>query len=162
MQRFIPHFDYHLTDVRTVDDAELLNLADEKLLKSLFLVFKHAGDTQALAHYFSEIFKFLRGDEQLKEYFFPALIAYLYQNSELREEMMVDLGNEIFSQEENTTMVTTAQRLIAQGEIKGEIKGKIEMILNGWQLGLTIEQLMKQANLSKEQVLKIIADAEQN
>jgi len=65
--KFLPQFDYHLTNVNKLDASVIENLKGKSVLQSLFLAYKFLNDKEYAKNNYAEFFKSFEGKPELLE-----------------------------------------------------------------------------------------------
>ena len=173
LKRFIPHFDYHLTSVKDLDDSQVLLLNDKSLLQTLFLAYKHLHDNEYVKTHFNDFFIFFNEKPELEQ-IFSIFIEYFYKNSELSDEMIYELVEEHLESNLKPKIMSTYEQIglkfLQKGKIEGKIEGKTEgetlknqkVIHKAWLKGYSIVEISDLTDTPIEEVKKIIEGFEKN
>ena len=158
LKRFIPNFDYLLTDLANYSDKELLALEVSFLLSTLLLL-KHKSDKTFIQQNYQEIFIFV---EQLKEHpntgnFLEIMILYLFRTYKLEKQEVMDIVKDLPTDVQDTAM-TTYEIAVAEGEKKGMKKGETIGLKKGkfiLALEIALDLLVEKLNISNQRIAKI-------
>jgi predicted transposase/invertase (TIGR01784 family) len=85
LRKFVPSFDYCVTNVSSYSDNELINMELGKLL-NVFLALIHIRDTKYILENFKTLFIFAEQYLPDKGNFLQMLFVYLFRNVELNDE----------------------------------------------------------------------------
>jgi hypothetical protein len=85
LERFIPNFGYHFTNISGYSNEKLIAMGIGKLL-NVFLAMKYVRDKEYIKNNFSSLFiyaeQYLVGEESAN--FLRTIIVYLFKNSDIR------------------------------------------------------------------------------
>ncbi len=132
LKQFIPSFQYLLTDLSKYTDKELFALEIGFLFSTLLLL-KHKRDKDFIKQNHEEIFIFvekLRNDP-ISDDFLEIMILYILKTYNMEKQEVIDIVKTLPPKVKLETM-STYDKLIAEGVIKGKAEGKAE----GKSLGL--------------------------
>ena len=163
--RFIPEFEYLLTDLSSYSNEEIKDRVFRKVsLQITMLLMRNIYDEKYLEGKLKVFFEIGRKYFEEKEgvKFLESVIRYLYYASDIEEERVIETLKEI-SEEGGKLSMTIAARLIEkgklagieegrkegkeegriegraegaiEGEMKGRLKGRIEGMMEGWKDG---------------------------
>ena len=145
LERFVPNFDYLLTDLSAFTDREIKQLFRLVSVRTSLLLMKNIHDAeglnQKLFEILSDIQRLLDNSEGVK--FFKTAVLYLYFNIE--KEKLIETINNISEKGGNIAM-TIAAKLLKEGEKKGEKKAHT----------LTIMKLFTISNYSIDQIVDFL------
>jgi Putative transposase, YhgA-like len=130
--RYIPYPNYIIIDLQAMTEAEIEAATDLSELRGAFVALKHGHDEDFFKQNMKKVLKFV--DEMPTTYifqeFFKMLIEYMQRRSKLEKEEF----DEIVEQNLDTEMATrkvfkTSYEIVAEeAELKGELKGKAEVL----------------------------------
>ena len=157
IQKFIPKFDYNLTDTSTYTDKEIKELFKSLELQIGMLIMKNIYNEQKILREITEIFSGINDilQNEQGERFFETVITYLFYSTELETSKIVEKMRTI-SPKAGEKFISTAMRLQIKGEKQGVIKG-IEAGINKvafsmLQKGYSDAEIMELTGLSKLQL----------
>ncbi|MCF6147393.1 MAG: Rpn family recombination-promoting nuclease/putative transposase [Candidatus Kuenenia sp.] len=153
LYRFIPEFEYLLTDLSNYSNEEIKDSAFRRVsLQIAMLLMRNIYDEKYLEDKLKGFFEigrqYFEEEEGLR--FLESVIRYLYNASDIAEERVIDTLKEI-SEEGGKLSMTIAARLIEkgkmagreegrmEGEREGERKGRIEGIKEAIEIGLELK-----------------------
>ncbi|WP_347275375.1 Rpn family recombination-promoting nuclease/putative transposase [Candidatus Kuenenia sp.] len=151
--RFIPEFEYLLTDLSCYSNEEIKDRAFRRVfLQITMLLMRNIYNETVLEDKLKGFFEIGRQYFEEKEgvKFLESAIRYLYYASDISEERVIETLKEI-SEEGGKLSMTIAARLIEkgkmagraegekEGEKKGRIEGKIEGIKEAIEIGLELK-----------------------
>ena len=156
LRRYIPDFDYLLTDMTKYSDDKIIEIFHNELLKVFLLIVKNIFNEKKLK---DNLEKFLnigkiyyeseKGLDALE-----SLISYLYN---CMETVSVDDIVEVIQKISETggeKSMTVPMKLRNEGKIEGKIEDAKKMLLKG----LDVELILDVTGLSREEILKLSAD----
>jgi len=141
--RFIPEFEYLLTDLSCYSNEEIKEKAFRRVsLQIAMLLMRNIFDEKGLEdklkgffgigrHYFEE-------EDGLR--FLESVIRYLYSSTEIEVGKVINTIKEI-SEKGGEISMTTAAKLIEKGKIEGKMEGLKEAIEIGLELKYGVEGL---------------------
>ena len=171
--RFIPEFEYLLTDISCYSNEEIKDRVFRRVsLQITMLLMRNIFDEKYLEDKLKDFFEigiqYFEEDEGLK--FLESAIRYLYYASDIAEKRVIDTLKEI-SEEGGKLSMTIAAKLIekgkiagrvegraegrAEGAIEGERKGRIEGLKEAIEIGLELKYGVKGLKLL-ERIRKIV------
>ncbi len=147
--RFIPEFEYLLTDLSCYSNEEIKDRAFRRVsLQITMLLMRNIYNDKILGDKLKAFFEigkqYFEEGEGLK--FLESVIRYLYYASDIEEERVIDTLKEI-SEEGGRLSMTIAARLIEKGKIagrmegraEGERKGRMEGLIEAIEIGLELK-----------------------
>ncbi|UOG32821.1 Rpn family recombination-promoting nuclease/putative transposase (plasmid) [Leptospira noguchii] len=147
-KKYIPDFELELFDLSKVDLSKLESITLRVILGVVQKIWE--GDTSFLSH-LGEVFELLTGlkNESKRVEIFQKLFLYIFNVRELEPtEITSLLSHSKISRDYEDLIMTTAEKLRKEGEIKGLIKTARNMLLKGASLefilsvtGLTEQEL---------------------
>ncbi len=131
--RFIPEFEYLLTDLSCYSNEEIKDRAFRRVsLQITMLLMRNIYNDKILGDKLKAFFEigkqYFEEGEGLK--FLESVIRYLYYASDIEEERVIDTLKEI-SEEGGRLSMTIAARLIEKGKMAGRAEGKVEGKVEG-------------------------------
>ncbi len=131
--RFIPEFEYLLTDLSCYSNEEIKDRAFRRVsLQITMLLMRNIFDEKYLEDKLKDFFEigiqYFEEDEGLK--FLESAIRYLYYASDIAEKRVIDTLKEI-SEEGGKLSMTIAAKLIEKGKMAGRAEGKVEGKVEG-------------------------------
>ena len=166
LERFIPDFDYLLTDLSNATDTELLQI-ERHFLRNILLVMKHRAETDYFLENPSLIFEYLEGDTSSQGSKIVQIYVYLLQSTDFTTQQIEAFHNKLNSTVKNITM-SGYDVLIRKGKAEGKIEGKAEGILLGeeqkkiqtikigYEEGISVSLLAKINECTEEEVIVIL------
>jgi hypothetical protein len=145
--KYIPNFECHFTDIHSIADKDILSLNEKGLLRSLFLAYKYIEHRTEIDNFLLEIFKFLKHDPS-KFDFFQLIFEYLLRKDYISTEERDLLFEQYLKIEEKEEIMTTYQVLRQEGRQEGETNKARLVVLRGRWLGLSVNFLANQSELS--------------
>ena len=162
LQKFVPALELIFINLGAIPNDKLLDLSDDTILKSTFLLLKNAEDANFIRKNFSEIVNFKENNPNYSD-FVIKIALYLYYNSALESEEI----DELFLEHDNKNIVMKAgvgvaakqliEKGITQGITQGEMKKTIAVVHKCWLRGYSIDKIADIAEISAEEVKKLIA-----
>ncbi len=148
-KKYIPDFELELFDLSKVDLSKLESISLRVILGVVQKIWE--GDTSFLIH-LGEIFELLTGlkNESKRVEIFQKLFLYIFNVRELEPTSL--LSHSKISRDYEDLTMTTAERLRKEGEIKGEIKTKIEIARNMLLDGSSLEYVLKITRLTEQEL----------
>ena len=147
--RFIPEFEYLLTDLSFYSNEEIKDKVFRRVsLQITMLLMRNIYNDKILGDKLKAFFEigkqYFEEGEGLK--FLESVIRYLYYASDIEEERVIDTLKEI-SEEGGRLSMTIAARLIEKGKIagrmegraEGERKGRMEGLIEAIEIGLELK-----------------------
>ena len=137
---YIPDFGFELYDLLRYSDDRIKGTI---LSRMILLLFKYIF-TPELHHKLPEIFSLLRtlrGKETGLQYL-EVVVRYLasaLDEDELSLKQIKEIAEQAVSKEAGEYIMTLAEKLRNEGEIRGEIKGEIKGFKEGIELGITLK-----------------------
>ncbi|MEZ4886128.1 MAG: Rpn family recombination-promoting nuclease/putative transposase [Chitinophagales bacterium] len=128
LTRYIPKFDYHLTDLTHYTDEQLLALKMGYLVNTL-LALKHRREDAYIKAHFERLFVYAEQylESERGRNFLEIVVVYILQTTELNRKEIVGLVQKLPKQLNDLTM-STYDMILLEGEKKGRKEGKIEAI----------------------------------
>ncbi|MCL4727218.1 MAG: Rpn family recombination-promoting nuclease/putative transposase [Candidatus Kuenenia stuttgartiensis] len=131
--RFIPEFEYLLTDLSFYSNEEIKDKVFRRVsLQITMLLMRNIYNDKILGDKLKAFFEigkqYFEEGEGLK--FLESVIRYLYYASDIEEERVIDTLKEI-SEEGGRLSMTIAARLIEKGKMAGRAEGKVEGKVEG-------------------------------
>jgi predicted transposase/invertase (TIGR01784 family) len=145
--RFLPQFDYLLTDLTTYQDAEIKQIFKLISLQTGLLLMKKIFEKQLeddLKVIFEAVNELLKTEKGKR--IFQTLLLYLYYGSKIEMEKIMETMSKISLEAQEETL-SLGQRL--------ELKGRVELISTMLQNGLKPEEVAKYTGISLESIEKI-------
>ncbi|MBW7942956.1 MAG: Rpn family recombination-promoting nuclease/putative transposase, partial [Candidatus Kuenenia stuttgartiensis] len=135
--RFIPEFEYLLTDISCYSNEEIKDRVFRRVsLQITMLLMRNIFDEKYLEDKLKGFFEigiqYFEEDEGLK--FLESAIRYLYYASDIAEKRVIDTLKEI-SEEGGKLSMTIAAKLIEKGKIAGRVEGRAEGAIEGERKG---------------------------
>lgn len=144
IERYTPNFDYVLVDLADYTDQEILSIERKFLMRSMLLLFKHKNDDAFVIENSKELFIFVDEDilpEQV-EYFFSTIFTYILHGYTLEDADVVDIVEELNSNDLKNKVMSTYDMLVEKGRIKGLENG----LERGMQFGIQVGDLSQVLN----------------
>lgn len=152
---YVPQFDVIFTDLTQMPEEEIQYIANV-WVRAALMTQKYSHDPKALAQHISRIFQTL--SEAGAGNFWKELIVYVFSivkiSSEELKEALKPVSPAIKSQ-----IMSTYEMIFQQGIEQGIELEKKEVILRGFNNGISIEVLALITGLSVEEVAQILEDA---
>ena len=131
--RFIPEFEYILTDLSRYSNEDLKESVFRKVSLEISLllmrnIFNERELESNLKGFFEIGRQYFEEEEGLK--FLEGVIRYLYSSTEIEVSKVVNTIKDI-SEKGGELSMTTASKLIEKGRMEGKIEGKIEGRMEG-------------------------------
>ncbi|MCF6149516.1 MAG: Rpn family recombination-promoting nuclease/putative transposase [Candidatus Kuenenia sp.] len=155
--RFIPEFEYLLTDLSDYSNEEIKDKVFRRAsLQIAMLLMRNIFDEKHLEDKLKEFFeigkRYFQEEEGLR--FLESVIRYLYNAPEIPVERVIETVKEI-SEEGGILSMTIAARLIEKGKIEGKIEGEksllIRLIERKWgRLQPSIKERLNKINTLEE------------
>ena len=141
--RFVPEFEYLLTDLSKFSNEEIKQKVFKKVsLEIALLVMRNILNEKELEKNLKDFLEigrqYFEEEEGLK--FLESVIRYLYSSTEIEVGKVVNTIKEI-SEKGGEMGTTTAAKLIEKGKIEGKIEGLKEAIEIGLELKYGVEGL---------------------
>ena len=139
--RFVPEFEYLLTDLSKFSNEEIKQKVFRKVsLEISLLLMKNVFDERELERNLKGFFEigrqYFEEEEGLR--FLESVIRYLYSSTEIEVDKVVNTIKEI-SERGGELGMTTAMKLIEKGKAEGKIEGKIEGLKEAIEIGLELK-----------------------
>ena len=149
--RFIPEFEYLLTDLSKYSDEEIkAKVFNKASLEIALLIMRNIFNERELERNLKDFFEigrqYFEEEEGLK--FLESVIRYLYSSTEIEVDKVVNTIKEI-SGRGGELVMTTAMKLIEKGKIEGKIEGLKEAIELGLELKYGVEGLKLLERINK-------------
>ncbi|MCU0443759.1 MAG: Rpn family recombination-promoting nuclease/putative transposase [Microscillaceae bacterium] len=160
LRKFLPQFDYLITDLNTYQDEEIKQVFKLISLQTGLLLMKKIFEKQLeadLKFIFGAINELLKTEKGKR--IFRTLLVYLYYASKIEKDKIFETMNNL-SLEAQADTLTVAQQLILEGEEKGEEKTRKIVVENMLKNGFEIEQIANFTGISLEVVQKIQKQAQ--
>lgn len=127
--KFIPNFEYLLTDLFEETDKSIEEMA-AGMLVSTFLLFKHRGDEEYLKVASDKVFVYWKAyrNTETGRMFTHALSRYIHTNFPIKKEGLQQIIENVPEPLKNDIMMLK-DRLLLEGQIKGEIRKELNFIL---------------------------------
>ncbi len=161
LYRFLPGFDYVITDICQYDDNKIKNeLVKRDINKALFMLFKYINNEALLVEKLYEIFLELKNyiDKEEEQNKILSIITYIMELTEISPEQLTEIMKRI-SLSKGEVVMTTAMKLRLEGKLEGEKEGKkegrIEAAKKMFELGSNMDFVMKVTNLSEQELLEL-------
>jgi hypothetical protein len=157
--RYLPNFEFHLTNVLPQPVEQILALDEKGLLRSLFLAFTFVEEREKASEHIVEAFKFYQYDETLFD-FFHLFFIYVTREGYLSdaqiEEVMSYLAP-VKQQKPLTNFQIWRQEGKVEGKAEGEINKAHKVVLRGRHYGMTMDDLVNLSELSVDAVENLFA-----
>ncbi len=164
--RFIPDFDYILSDLHDYSDEAIKNkMFDRDINKALITLFKYVFDAQGLRDHLKHIFRLLkdRFAEEESQTVIVAILKYLYYNLEDVEPKDFFKNISEISTDAKEVSMTLAYKLKKEGLQEGLQKGIREGLQEGRQedarnmlaRGFKVDVISSITGLSHDQIEKL-------
>ena len=136
LKRYLPSFQYILTDLANYSDEELIAMEIGFLLSTLLLL-KHKSDKDFLKQFHREIFIFVEHlpDNPSTDSFLEAMIIYISRTNIFEAMELKELIEQLPSKVKSKSM-TTFDKLILEGKNIGIKEGKSIGIKEGKSIGI--------------------------
>ena len=123
--KFIPNFEYHLTDLFEETDESIEEMA-AGMLVSTFLLFKHRGDEEYLKIACEKVFVYWKAYKETEtgRMFTHAISKYIHTNFPIEKEGLNEIIERVPEPLKNEIMMLK-ERLLLEGKIEGKIEGKM-------------------------------------
>ncbi len=177
--KYISQFEYIFINLSDIPDEIIQKLEAISVLRCVFLALKHGRDSEYIETHFPEFFTFFEENPHLQE-ILEAMIVYLTQNAELREENIETIITQNISPKIKSKVMTLYEQLILKGAKEGREVGieegkeigkeignaggqyekAVQVVTKGWQRRLSIDILTYLSGLSESEVLRIVAEIE--
>ncbi|WP_254055597.1 Rpn family recombination-promoting nuclease/putative transposase [Leptospira mayottensis] len=159
-RKYIPDFELEFFDLSKVDLSRLESITLRVILGVVQKIWE--GDTSFLA-YLGEIFELLTSlkNESKRVEILQKLFLYIFNVREIEPtEITSVFSHSRFNQEYEDLVMTTAEKLRKEGEIKGEIKGefkgefknKIKTARKMFKEGSSLEFVLKVTELTEQEL----------
>lgn len=159
LKKFIPNFDYLLTDLSKLTDAEIIGMK-AGLLLNILLLLKHSKEEAYIRKNFSQLFYQVEAylDNEQKVSLVRSMLVYVLETTEISKKEIGRLTQE--SEEELKQLaMTTAQLLRQEGRAEERAKFEAElesMIVDMLKDGiLSIQQIAKYCKVETSYILQI-------
>ncbi len=155
LQQFMPRFDYLLVDTKQYEDAIFKELNTLELQMGMLImknIFQTETMLQKFAYIFSEIEALLATEKG--RHYFESIATYLYYNTNLTTETLVEKMNTVSAQAKDT-FVSTAMRLEKRGEERGIEKEKNIVALSMLREGIADSLIKKCTQITTEQLSRL-------
>ncbi len=129
--RFIPEFEYILTDLSKYSNEDIKEKVFRKAsLEISLLIMRNIFNENELESNLKDFFEigrhYFEEEEGLR--FLESIIRYLYSTTEIEVDTVVDTIKEI-SEKGGEISMTTAAKLIEKGKIEGKIEGEKALLI---------------------------------
>ncbi|WP_347814918.1 Rpn family recombination-promoting nuclease/putative transposase [Leptospira noguchii] len=151
-KKYIPDFELELFDLSKVDLSRLESITLRVILGVVQKIWE--GDTSFLSH-LGEIFELLTGlkNESKRVEIFQKLFLYIFNVRELEPtEITSLLSHSKISRDYEDLAMTTAEKLIQKGEMKGKVETKIDIARNMLLDGASLEYVLKITGLTEQEL----------
>jgi predicted transposase/invertase (TIGR01784 family) len=135
---YIPDFGFDLYDLTCLADHEIKGTV---MARVMLLLFKHMldPDLQEKLPGILSLMKTLMEKETGLQYF-ETVLRYLFSTMDnISTEKIKEVAEQALSEKEGKYIMTLAERLRKEGEIKGKLEGKLEGLKDAIELGMTIK-----------------------
>ncbi len=160
---FIPHFDIFFVDLKKLEDTEIFKIMNT-FLSAALIVQKYSGSPKELEKQFIRILNTI--SHLTNRNFFVTLVVYFFNNSKFNITELVELMEHIpqnIKKEIMNTYDFIEQKGIEKGFEKGIEKGiekkEMELVINAFKNGISIQIISNITNLSIEKVHSILLNA---
>ena len=157
LKRFLPTFEYILSDISSLSNEEILDM-NYSLLRNILLAFKNSHNIDFIKENFELFFIYDPNDfesQEELENFFTQLLVYLINITELSAEEFIDITKKLSKPIKQHTM-TTYQNIFDKGEKSGFDKGLEISILNAFDEGIKIRLIAKIVDKPESYVLEVL------
>ena len=155
--RFIPEFEYLLTDLSCYSNEEIKEKAFRRVsLQIAMLLMRNIFDEKGLEDKLKGFFEIGRHyfEEEDGLRFLESVIRYLYSSTEIEVGKVINTIKEI-SEKGGEISMTTAAKLIEKGKIEGKMEGKMEGLKEAIEIGLELKYGVEGLKLL-ERIRKIV------
>lgn len=123
--KFIPNFEYLLTDLFQETDESIEEMA-AGMLVSTFLLFKHRGDEEYLKIASEKVFVYWKAyrDTETGRMFTHAISRYIHTNFPIEKEGLQEIIEHVPEPLKSDIMMLK-ERLLLEGQIKGQKEGEL-------------------------------------
>jgi len=138
--RFIPEFEYLLTDLSRYTNEEIKDKVFKKASLEIALllmrnVFNEVELEKNLSSFFEIGKQYFEEEEGLR--FLESVVRYLYNTTEIEAGKIVNTVKQL-SEKGGGFVMTTAMKLIEQGKVEGRAEGRVEGKLEGLKEAITL------------------------
>lgn len=154
---FVEKFECYVINVHSIKQDVLLQMRGDTLLRGLFLAYQAVESVEQKEDTLIEVFKFVEVKQYLNQFFQP-LLAFIIKKGDFSESKIKEMYNAYLTETEQRnipTKITTADRLEARGEARGEMKRARLMVLRGYCNNVQTELLILLCGLPKPEVLSL-------
>jgi predicted transposase/invertase (TIGR01784 family) len=153
LNNFIPDFDYLLVDLSNFQDAKIMLLfKDNPAVKLWLLIQKYVYSSQSLVEkldsFFSSDILYFTTEEGLRV--LERICWYVFKATTIDAETVFRTVT-VLSEAAKETIMTTAEKLIKEGEQKAKIEDARKMLAKGY----PIDDICEITGLSREEVEKL-------
>ncbi|EMP08907.1 hypothetical protein LEP1GSC124_2276 [Leptospira interrogans serovar Pyrogenes str. 200701872] len=151
-KKYIPDFELELFDLSKVDLSRLESITLRVILGVVQKIWE--GDALFLSH-LGEVFELLTGlkNESKRVEIFQKLFLYIFNVREIEPtEITSLLSHSRYNREYEDLAMTTAEKLIQKGGMKGKVEGKIEDAKNMLLNGASLEFVLKVTGFTEQEL----------
>ncbi|MGE8711960.1 Rpn family recombination-promoting nuclease/putative transposase [Leptospira interrogans] len=151
-KKYIPDFELELFDLSKVDLTRLESITLRVILGVVQKIWE--GDASFLG-YLGEVFELLTGlkNESKRVEIFQKLFLYIFNVREIEPTEITNLlSHSRYNREYEDLAMTTAEKLIQKGEMKGKVETKIDIARNMLLDGASLEYVLKITRLTEQEL----------
>ncbi len=151
-KKYIPDFELELFDLSKVDLSRLESITLRVILGVVQKIWE--GDASFLG-YLGEVFELLTGlkNESKRVEIFQKLFLYIFNVREIEPTEITNLlSHSRYNREYEDLAMTTAEKLIQKGEMKGKVETKIEIARNMLLKGSSLEFVLSVTGLTEQEL----------
>ncbi|WP_249262360.1 Rpn family recombination-promoting nuclease/putative transposase [Leptospira interrogans] len=151
-KKYIPDFELELFDLSKVDLNRLESITLRVILGVVQKIWE--GDSSFLG-YLGEVFELLTGlkNESKRVEIFQKLFLYIFNVREIEPtEITSLLSHSRYNREYEDLAMTTAEKLIQKGEMKGKVETKIDIARSMLLDGASLEYVLKITRLTEQEL----------
>jgi predicted transposase/invertase (TIGR01784 family) len=155
--RFIPDFDYILTDIIRYDDETIKNkLFKREFNRVLVLLFKYIHNEKLLTEKLYEILIELKDhiDHEKDDQSIISILAYILLMTKISSERVKEVVHQV-SDKGGQIIMTTGMKLIEKGKREGITESKMETARKMLKDGLSDSVISKYTGLSEKEIASI-------
>lgn len=150
--RYVPEFDYHLTDLADWSDEALMGL-EAGLLINTFLLLKHYGEDEytreSIGQLFVETESYLEDEQKRNQ--IRSFLVYLWNTSDIKgaefKQLMLRLPQPVSKE-----TMTTYESILLEGKIEGKAEKENLVITNAIAEGIPLDTIAKLTGLTFKEV----------
>ncbi len=156
LQRYVPHFDFVVINLRSMPDEEIFAFRDTIALRNVLLMFKHARDNEFFRRNFQKVFIFADRNlsEELAFLLFDSTFFYFQVVTTIQKEEIMEMAQTLPPQYEQKVK-TAYEQILEEGMKKGVKKGLKRGLKRGIEKGVEkgerqgMEMLIRNVMLSR-------------